>query len=630
MLSSTISTDHSATHSSFPSCYIIKDDDWKITKTMKIIFQYFTTYSSLNRNILNLHTLNIKWLRSDQIRSLNLEVLSSNQAISQLNNLMKYREATLTRSQKRIIQEKLYPPPPSIPDETPALTINDSNETPSSSKQLTYYGEISCFSDKSDPQISAEDLAAINAILIEDHNARRNISNVLASDPLEKKSELISHNIFALAKNNASILRDKIEDPSINILEMYQNVNIPSIQASYREMLQFSYENRSILGHNQHTSNTLHTQPFGNVLETYYANVFSAHSTFSNFQKSLYGMANLLQYGPQILNDMRNKLFVGNPRSYKEREGINLMRAVTGQVVDLDTKLLPSLPNKQQVARTLIDGFKTQFSKFDFSVNSRDKTLEIPNSSNPRGFTTFGADQIPISYNNEDRGEIGLWKYKRDGNYYVNVPDLHAVIDALLLSPFLLAEVWEHLKICYSYDPQELSEERIKLISYLMNGGDYIPNAHKSDSSGFLKCFNEKLETIKKVHAKHFFPTLNPKDTAIAKYGKKKVENAISFNSLYGDGVSITHFFPLLKKHLKDSHSIDLDEELTRIKTYDGIDLELDSILNTISSKGWNFAVLSDLNTHLYQQDLENEFKILNADLFRGLLKKYLQYEVHS
>lgn len=198
---------------------------------------------------------------------------------------------------------------------------------------------------------------------------------------------------------------------------------------------------------------------YGASVPSYFANV-AAESIFRRKMLSVLGLRNLIKYGPQIFNDLRNKLFAGSPSAYTDASGLGLMRVVTGNTLDLDTTVLRltdhrtmeavNMMNKHQGLPTFhsLDAFANSDCARDIAVNCAKSALQdfidlfklsqeaaVARKVLPDRITP---NSIPVATNNTDRGRHALWRYTNAGqdSYHANVPTMDDVIGALLKAPF--------------------------------------------------------------------------------------------------------------------------------------------------------------------------------------------------
>lgn len=211
----------------------------------------------------------------------------------------------------------------------------------------------------------------------------------------------------------------------------------------------------------------------GESVPAYYANVSDGQTIYYRKLLSILGLRNLVDAGPAIFAEMREKHFSGDINAYKQRTGPHKMKYLTGNVVDLDTtvlrcherptvdavnaaakkagtrtfrngKELAASPEGQRIAmqqaKVLIDGFVDQLKLSAAEVTARHLDLQIPDSDD--------AIDIHVSTGNSDRGTYPIWKYSNVGvlTFHANVPSLPDVYGALLRAPYHMAKAFALVK----------------------------------------------------------------------------------------------------------------------------------------------------------------------------------------
>jgi hypothetical protein len=211
---------------------------------------------------------------------------------------------------------------------------------------------------------------------------------------------------------------------------------------------------------------------FKGDVPAYFANV-GGQSIFWRKVLSIAGLRNLVHYGPLVFQQMQDTLFRGDGNSYRGDVGVNLMRRVTGNVVDLDTTVLrcndpPTLAainasNRHKglapfgssgafssstqadeiavnCATQAIDDFAALFSLTDADCRARlihPSQMKLP---------------IPTATDNSTRGHTPVWHYMNAGqdSFHANVPPLDDVVGALLKAPFACAEHYAAIHATFS------------------------------------------------------------------------------------------------------------------------------------------------------------------------------------
>lgn len=242
---------------------------------------------------------------------------------------------------------------------------------------------------------------------------------------------------------------------------------------------------------------------YGNHVPEYFANVKEGNANQRKYY-SLVGIRNLLKYGPQVIDDLSEKFFLGGEHNYSQQKGLNLLKHYTGIAVDLDIELPPKkIKNDQEAieeAKKLIVIFGKKFGmQGNFTVEEvirkyPNRKLELPHAS-----------VIHTSQTNKDRSNGAIWKRNRPGTgmcYYVNVPNFDHVIGATLCLPYRIAElVWRAKEANHG----KLSKEFLD---------DFFNNG-LSDM-----CLNEKFNTFIEFCEKwnkEFSPVETGEETAIRK-----------------------------------------------------------------------------------------------------------------
>eukprot|EP00906_Rhabdomonas_costata_P017513 RCo025280 len=84
---------------------------------------------------------------------------------------------------------------------------------------------------------------------------------------------------------------------------------------------------------------TLATIKVSRKIPSYFANA-KYGSVFSRKMLSMLGLRNLVLAGPQIFEDLKRTLFCSDPHRYPPGTGLEVMRMLTGNTVDLDSVVL--------------------------------------------------------------------------------------------------------------------------------------------------------------------------------------------------------------------------------------------------------------------------------------------------
>lgn len=204
---------------------------------------------------------------------------------------------------------------------------------------------------------------------------------------------------------------------------------------------------------------------------SYFANV-GGESIARRKALSIAGLRNLVRYGPVIFKQLESQLFAGRPDSYRAGEGLNLMRTMTGNVVDLDTTVLRC----DQTTLAVINmsnahkGLPIFSTTHEFSLSQQAREIAIScaaplltsfaekfglsrEAAAARCVSAVPAGSIiPISSDNTTRGHTPLWHYVNAGqnSFHVNVPAMDDVVGALLRAPFACVEHYASLHVQYT------------------------------------------------------------------------------------------------------------------------------------------------------------------------------------
>lgn len=249
----------------------------------------------------------------------------------------------------------------------------------------------------------------------------------------------------------------------------------------------------------------------GDPVPEYYANVANQTSTsYSVLYRGMLGMRNLIKFGAKILDELDQHLFIAGRAGYPDGVGLKNMFELTGNAVDLEWPICscPVLYDSRghllmdpvndakakQAAQKLIDVFKQRFS--DHAAKFTQRNLDN------------WTDPVHESTSNLDRGNYPVWKRDVRGtyHYFVNVPNISAVVSALLKGPLYFVQSYLILKnkgldLGALFGPESLSQ----------------------------KCFNDKLEVAEVFNfscKEHLRPT--HKSLMIAQYGQAAVESALT------------------------------------------------------------------------------------------------------
>jgi len=203
---------------------------------------------------------------------------------------------------------------------------------------------------------------------------------------------------------------------------------------------------------------TMTKQPQGQQVQNYYANVADDGSIYRRKVLSVLGLRNLVVHGAAIFNELKDKLFSGDPGAYSGQTGLGKMRHYTGNTVDLDTVLLNANVQLRAINVMLKAEGKPTFqsgdalAKSDFArdyvynaatplLNDFIEKLKLTEAEAKRRCVfvdSASRGTIHVATGNSDRGKQPVWHYNNVGvsTFHCNVPTLPDVFGALLLAPF--------------------------------------------------------------------------------------------------------------------------------------------------------------------------------------------------
>ena len=207
----------------------------------------------------------------------------------------------------------------------------------------------------------------------------------------------------------------------------------------------------------------------GQPVPHYFANV-SGESVFRRKCLSVLGLRNLSIHGFSIFSELLEKLFVSDPSQYSNNAGLAKMRYLTGNTVDLDTKVLDcttqlgamnkALASEAAAAGRHFSPFSSPSAFFSsaearaMAVHQAQASLAAfvdlmglsPTLADARRVVLGpGAEQnVAVAMSHGDRGRWPIWGYSNVGvyTYHSNAPIVPDVIGALLKAPFHLAKAF--------------------------------------------------------------------------------------------------------------------------------------------------------------------------------------------
>lgn len=220
----------------------------------------------------------------------------------------------------------------------------------------------------------------------------------------------------------------------------------------------------------------------GDKVPQYFAHV-AAHqqSDWERKYLSLCGIRNLLLHGPKIIDDLKEKKFIDGFANYSSGKGLKALQYYTGNTVDLNVEIEAS-DDKEAIAEA-----KKRIVNFGKMCGLKNATTaEKVASSLPSRKLRIQQDPYYGEFVHDsgtdykDRGNYGIWK--RNNNYYVNVPDVDAAIPAILRLPYMIAEM-------ASMDKEKNSGQF---------SDKFLDDLFANIST---KCFNNKLQQLNRMYS---------------------------------------------------------------------------------------------------------------------------------
>ncbi len=178
------------------------------------------------------------------------------------------------------------------------------------------------------------------------------------------------------------------------------------------------------------------------AVESYFANIGGDPTKIKYL--SLIGIRNLLHFGPSIIDDFREKNYLGGDHNYSSLKGLKTFKHYTGNTVHLDTAFdaaNDAAAIKFAKEKIIQFGKQQGLDKIYSSLTAEkvashfpDRKLELPHSGSVRKASSH-----------TDRSNEGVWKYQNPASskieYYVNVPNCDIVFLATLRLPYMFAEL---------------------------------------------------------------------------------------------------------------------------------------------------------------------------------------------
>jgi hypothetical protein len=339
----------------------------------------------------------------------------------------------------------------------------------------------------------------------------------------------------------------------------------------------------------------------GDPVPAYFANVKEQTNEQRKYL-SLVGIRSMFRYGPEIVDDLGAKLFIGGEHHYEDNKGLKAFKTYTGNMVDLDTELdSKKFTNDAQAikkARELIVSFGEMCGLK--SKKGKQLTPEDVADQLPKRKLDLPTDLVYSSLHNTDRSNHGIWKRIPPGKfnefYYVNVPNCDVAILATLRLPYMIAEI------------AQLAKE---------NNGGTLPKDFLDDffTNGVSdKCFNEKVTTFMDFYIAwkaKFDRTPTPEEEA-----KRNIENGTFGEELQRIGVDKA----LANKYDRNklvgllfNHYSTLDDPLKGLSKDQWIEEEKDTCMALLLGANiWESV--------LYQSEPDREYFLLNLSTLKSMM----------
>eukprot|EP01059_Diplonema_ambulator_P022920 TRINITY_DN38279_c0_g1_i1.p1 TRINITY_DN38279_c0_g1~~TRINITY_DN38279_c0_g1_i1.p1 ORF type:complete len:592 (+),score=218.56 TRINITY_DN38279_c0_g1_i1:47-1777(+) len=301
---------------------------------------------------------------------------------------------------------------------------------------------------------------------------------------IPKLSEMVNINktLTAINEYDEALRCAETETGRMKTVPTFPAAHVKAVETVYDHILTTFQlpKYKRLYGYNKqdHTAAPLKA---GSPVPSYFANV-KDQSIHRRKVLSLAGLRNLVKEGSVIYKQMQAQLFVGDPGAYAGDKGINKMKQVTGNVVDLDTCVLrpsDSLTMKAINAFNAKQGGKAWHSADEFGES--EQAADIAETAAVTLLTQFINDYklsekdakgrnvspaqfnrpVPLAKSNTDRGKWPMWHYVNVGqnSFHVNVPTIADVNGALLKAPLHCAKIY--LTFHMTCGTQEALEEKL-------------------------------------------------------------------------------------------------------------------------------------------------------------------------
>lgn len=225
---------------------------------------------------------------------------------------------------------------------------------------------------------------------------------------------------------------------------------------------------------------------YGEQVPEYFAKVQGFQTNEERKYLSLAGIRNMLLAGPDIIDEIAKKEFLGGVHHYDSNKGLNSFKFYTGTLVDLETEFdAKNSEDALRRARELIVDFgrKIGLETVKGSLTAEEVARKLPHRklNLPEPY-----DTIHHAYDHTDRSNYGIWTRQEPHSavvhYYANVPVCDVVLSATLRLPYLIAELaWRNKEA----NGGKLSKEFLD---------DFFARGISD------KCFNEKFRELTLFH----------------------------------------------------------------------------------------------------------------------------------
>ena len=251
---------------------------------------------------------------------------------------------------------------------------------------------------------------------------------------------------------------------------------------------------------------------FGGSVPSYFANVVE-QSIHRRKVLSMAGMRNLIGEGRRIYEELAATKFASDPEMYCGNVGVNRMREVTGNTVDLDTCVLRPSDRATMVAINAVNAkagvptwechseFSSSEQAYDIADQAartlteqfiKDMKMTEAEAKERRIHSSQFERPVPMATHNTHRGKWPVWHYVNVGidSFHANVPNMHDVNGALLRSPMHCVQGYLHVHQLAASKPTQ-EEQEAALDTYL----DRFFEDAVADS-----CFNMKWKALEEFN----------------------------------------------------------------------------------------------------------------------------------